>query len=1742
MKKGGVRVLLKIVESFIEVKDLLLSQTATNALSIFQSLCACSNEKELNSFRQTGAQSIFKKFLGELVRLSKLEREQNEKLCIQIISFLCTEEDVSDLCVKLKELVTAEKPNYAKITETVEALLHVTNDKKFAGLIAELEGGECLVSILSTLAEIDEPSPEQEQCKELVEKALCGICANAEISEEVHAVPWLMYVLGKDQDPVTLRALSNIASSSHIDALIDNNCVQVVIDLFKESFDDGAMVTNCLEILSILSKDERALENLRNEKFDVPIISWMRDYLGDADSESVLHALSILASMIVDEEIAEEFLDEMHMVPLELCLTKFCVSDIATKDKISIKNATRCMDHVIDIFDKITSTYNGSADDLIDFHALGNLSRVILANPEIYASNEDSMLKLCKFMEILNQGEEQDALNAQGLLELAKLLKSKFPSNTQIQNICNQILGIEPEEKVTPKLCLDEMALLVSNISASEANLDDEEEKRRLELTLTKCIQCCSSEINDMAAEDTLRLGTIGISSIRVILDNRAFSDSEKEDLLMMSMTAITLSLTTDNIDSLDSPQLDAAISGLMSLVTEAESKKVRIKALETITSLSKSAKVTQHLMELGALTMLKGLAADTATDDEGAKYAQDAVEQILENAVSFTGDLTLMGGIGSQITSAIVSMQDADAEHYSDMVDDFAEKAGGTALLLDLLEHETVDKPKDDEDNNADQVTFAQKTKIIEAVTKTMKDDEGKEDVAKRLDVVSKVLANTTTILTDKNATKQMTVKETEDLNKCADACISALEDVIDHGHADDIVESKGMEVLVSLIENGTDHNAAQAVDVLAKIVEESKQSKYLMKRLEDLGLLAKITNAMNKRTMSKRFNDDAIQLLQLLQVEDEEDFAIDGAQLHIIKKSAKKHGLDVDNLIDSLAKAVTSKGPDEIPKLIKAGLEALDVIAVTELQTEEGQIYYVDNKTNESSWDPPNEVTIFQNKFSEAKALCNEHKDHTEVMEDPLIILYQNVLNRYFVNPTMLHTLLDLLVMLSRHRIQQQAIIIAAGTDLCNTVLHILRIYKHGSRIAKLCLRVLEFLSRDRGIRQSLANATNADALQTIIDMYDQHIDDVDMVKICTSCLAQMTYQNSNVTTKLVELGAIKRLEKCLQKYIDDESVLEMLYILLSNMMLDSDKVKRDVGLICGDEISLTIHNHLDNVKVIIAALRCLGNLAFADANISWIVKNKAVEYIVEAINYHRDHIPLCKTALDVLSNLAALKSNDDVDESTEAEEDYIYELFCDHGGMTIAFKIIRDAENLKLMSSAVDILEGLTFDENSTIKMHRHNVVELLLNMIVRFQVETDFVQKSTNVLANLTESPECAISFIKNHGISTSVEVMNTVFDDDIEIVLNLVSAITNTVKLQAEGKSQFVDEGGPVIIADLLAQKGVTTESIIQGLQLLIACSCDTKNLANIGDACLSKIISIAGIAKSGDSSSGEELYTAEVQENAIQLISLLCIDEENLQKIVQHDGIACVVDAAITNAADQKLIKYCLECIESIAMADQTYAALIAIEGGKDVVKEVKDIWKLDDTEIADTCDGILICIDQAEIDLKAKAQQDRALIKKRQQDVSILSGLTQKIADQMNFEGSESQASSKRVEMDIDTMYEVLTSGKVLKINKGSLTSKKRLFFFTNDLSMFKWKHVGAAKAQKSVFLRDIMNITCETSPKFMVHVYTKNGPRKKGLAVPQVSMKCPDEITFMTWHSALTLLLKLWRVDSPQLHKYMN
>lgn len=460
---------------------------------------------------------------------------------------------------------------------------------------------------------------------------------------------------------------------------------------------------------------------------------------------------------------------------------------------------------------------------------------------------------------------------------------------------------------------------------------------------------------------------------------------------------------------------------------------------------------------------------------------------------------------------------------------------------------------------------------------------------------------------------------------------------------------------------------------------------NKFISNKLRDLKIAASIAAAL-KGSDDPDFSNDCISLLQELTSmagSEEDGMGLDEESLNLIMCSSATSGADqnsIDNLMHAmalnnpLAKSMISVGgavdDTQIDSQMTETLTSLQTLSEVNnitavLDPSSGKHYYVNRTTNETSWEKPAELLTLERNIDRLVDMCEVRGKDCKDMDTQLETMIKSV-ELHQDKQEVVTKLITVMNSLALNANNCNKIVESGGVATALRALHhaistLPNLNKDGatnpkaSAVIVQCLKLLSRFAVNDRFKRALSDANGVElvnhAVKSCLDveLISQH---------GVSCLGNMAFNFPVGVEKLVKNDGIKTLEGVLQKWLSSSTVIEVTLVTMSNIMFRNDPVKEQLGLTCGDEVVASLKTLIADTKVVIAAMRAMGNLASFENNVNWMLDNGAVENITNAMGHpsNKDNIELVQTAIDVIGNLASAGPDESDEEDDETKESVV------------------------------------------------------------------------------------------------------------------------------------------------------------------------------------------------------------------------------------------------------------------------------------------------------------------------------------------------------------------------------------------------------------------------------------------------------------------------------------------------------
>eukprot|EP00486_Rosalina_sp_Unknown_P006062 CAMPEP_0201569574 /NCGR_PEP_ID=MMETSP0190_2-20130828/11335_1 /ASSEMBLY_ACC=CAM_ASM_000263 /TAXON_ID=37353 /ORGANISM="Rosalina sp." /LENGTH=1378 /DNA_ID=CAMNT_0047992041 /DNA_START=313 /DNA_END=4446 /DNA_ORIENTATION=+ len=166
----------------------------------------------------------------------------------------------------------------------------------------------------------------------------------------------------------------------------------------------------------------------------------------------------------------------------------------------------------------------------------------------------------------------------------------------------------------------------------------------------------------------------------------------------------------------------------------------------------------------------------------------------------------------------------------------------------------------------------------------------------------------------------------------------------------------------------------------------------------------------------------------------------------------------------------------------------------------------------------------------------------------------------------------------------------------------------------------------------------------VRLIIEVIRAHPNDIELLDKCCYILSNLSFNNAQNMTSIIELGGVKDIVDIIQTHDNVNFICESAVNVLVNLCHNSDKNKVLIARSGGAKAvvaTLRKHNRCLNdgdAQLCVACFRCLANLAYVPDNVKQLVKLDTVAYLLDTMNQNTDKRDLIQMGVVCLANLSS------------------------------------------------------------------------------------------------------------------------------------------------------------------------------------------------------------------------------------------------------------------------------------------------------------------------------------------------------------------------------------------------------------------------------------------------------------------------------------------------------------------------
>lgn len=189
--------------------------------------------------------------------------------------------------------------------------------------------------------------------------------------------------------------------------------------------------------------------------------------------------------------------------------------------------------------------------------------------------------------------------------------------------------------------------------------------------------------------------------------------------------------------------------------------------------------------------------------------------------------------------------------------------------------------------------------------------------------------------------------------------------------------------------------------------------------------------------------------------------------------------------------------------------------------------------------------------------------------------------------------------------------------------------------------CLDTIGTLSTDDRLRTLLGMHGT---IKLILECMRRHPNDIELLDKCCYILSNLSYDNGQNMTTIIELGGINDIVGVTKKHRTVNFVCESAINVLCNLCHNSDKNKVLIARSGGSNVTIqALKEHgkcvkQGDVQVVVSGFRCLANLGYVDENVTQMVKEGAVPVVMDVMANNVQSLDLVQMGVVVLGNLSS------------------------------------------------------------------------------------------------------------------------------------------------------------------------------------------------------------------------------------------------------------------------------------------------------------------------------------------------------------------------------------------------------------------------------------------------------------------------------------------------------------------------
>ena len=1565
IKKGAGRYLLQVIEKHSD--DRAFSNAVFSSAKALNKIAG--DEEGRNLLRRQNSEEIVCNSLGMGGNDRALESEYS-KLLGHVMSKKDIELSATDVVKGSQQsFEDINEEDLSTLVKTMETLTSALTNADNAETASKIPLAHALVTVISKAGQVQDPVMKKDLLDSSM-KSLGKYASHQEVDPSLNSAAWVCNVLRTEPDSA-ITSIECIRDASAVsttmsEALVEQTAIELVVWKMKQHPENDHVQQIGMQALGNMIKKvgyETIKDRVQSAGVEELVKNVVKETLlgtDESDASSAISGLKMISSM--DAAALAE--NDMINVTVQV-LTQHCFDEHTALDNGEVEDRQKVVERnqaMIEGISILSTAVAGGEEAAKGIVAKGTVNKVLTyaLKEEGVMTNERATMDCLNLLENVSQTEGLDKGKA-----------SKYIIEAMQLNSTNEVL-VEKASAILGKYVTK--SDLAGQLESSQISLDSMntagQSNRKKFATAAKAVAAIatmSAAANTLDSETSESAHQL-LESTSAVLVAPGGKGKEYNLALTSSMNLMTR-LATTNVDVTQSENQQLLLQKALNDTSKDSSSKTA--ALGVLGSMSQlGAKGVEAAAKVGGIDAILSAVSNEDSSATTAQIAKSSLDQLTKSATDNLSSIDSKSMVQLVEANAIVTDNEEKSRRKTPTknalqvcVENLSNTNDGQAILNDVLQTTNSDTAK---------------VAVIESLGKRVGEGNEVKVSSKNREEVKKVLEGVRAHVNTNNN------NDAGDSGVAAANVLGALE-LGDEGTGI-FAEEGGLDILDLMIGSDDQASAQKAVAALSKIVAQDKlaserkgvKDKRVNNRLKDLKIASQIAAALSNQSDddgNTDFANECIALLQELTSEAEpEEIGLDAEAILKIKKATqhRKSSINMGSAfikslahMSQVAAALAAEGHVNEEILLaqwEVVLEDLQMqdIKIKELKTEDGKVYYLNQKTGATSWEKPLMQLNKTSLLRLSSLLTGIGRNNVPIVHNLGLLL--KAVEMQSDNLSDLQIILEALRKFSVNKLNLDKISNNNGIIIISRTLHKLisktiedqQVLEQRRKCEIECAIMS---ARFAAIESYKVKVAESNIIQLLMHAHSNNMDEV-FTKEAVASYGNFAYDYVPAIELMTKQGIIKLIEKVLQQFPDSKRIMELTLVTVSNLMYGNDDIKKDIGLTCGDEIVDVIKRHNEHKPIQQAAMRAVGNLASIDENIKWLLENECAATVVKCIEFHRSDPNVVGIAIDVLANLASVED--------ENHELTLHKMMLQQGTSECVMSVLNSSKDIQLIESCWDVISALTMEEDLC---HEYlvpaGIVECMSNTIRKYDWHIGIMEHIAHLIHAMCYFPEILVSIAEEEIVPNLLAAMLQHADND-EFLLNAQSSIT--IFLQHEEEQEIlIEENGLDTLYSLMQSHGSNKVFLIELLNTLIRLACNDKYVEKVALTGMSEIINC------------NEKFADDphILSKIMTLLGQFALHDAVLNDIVQFGGIDFVIDAVSQHPEDEQLVLQAIHSLDNIGTGSSEHAHILTEKGGIEVLKHCADAYRGSDgnDEIVQNAESAILTIEsQRELGDKPKA------------------------------------------------------------------------------------------------------------------------------------------------------------------------